>query len=330
MDVRSMKTKNPKNTPRKRLIAALERRKPSGRVPTFELAFFLTMERFGKTHPSHRFFHQWDQMSRNEKNAQIQDAAEVYIKSARHYEHCAIFVTGIEGIPDSEMKLAQKIRELTEDEFFIMRHGDATLAVPGGKEMETLSYQLADEPECLKGDFSSLVDRQLELASSFAGTKVFDGFALCSDYCLNSGPFLSPSQFSEFVAPYLERLISGYRQMGFYTIKHTDGNIMPIIEQIVQCKPDALHSLDPQAGIDIAEIKKKYGDKVCLIGNVNCGLLQTGTDEQVIESAAYALRSGMPGGAYVFSTSNCIYTGMSLERYDLMLDVWRKQGIYAD
>ena len=70
------------------------------------------------------------------------------------------------------------------------------------------------------------------------------------------------------------------------------------------------------------------GDRVALIGNVNCGLLSSGTDQEVIESARYALKHGMPGGGYVFATSNCIYTGMPLRRYDLMLDVWRKEGNY--
>ena len=155
-----------------------------------------------------------------------------------------------------------------------------------------------------------------------------DGFALCSDYCLNQGPFLSPSQFSEFVTPYLARLIRGYRDMGYYTIKHTDGNIMPILDQLVQARPHALHSLDPQAGVDIAEVKRRHGREVCLIGNVNCGKLDTGTDREVVESARYALKHGMPGGGYIFSTSNCIYTGMRLARYELMLKVWREEGVY--
>jgi uroporphyrinogen decarboxylase len=121
-------------------------------------------------------------------------------------------------------------------------------------------------------------------------------------------------------------LIQGYRELGYYTIKHTDGNIMPIIDQLVDANPHALHSLDPQAGVDIAEVKRRYGNRVCLIGNVNCGLMDTGTDADVIESARYALRSGKPGGSYIFSTSNCIYTGMPLARYHTMLEVWRDEG----
>ncbi len=134
--------------------------------------------------------------------------------------------------------------------------------------------------------------------------------------------------FSEFITPYLARLIQGYREMGFYAIKHTDGNIMPIVDQLVQANPHALHSLDPQAGVDIAEIKHRYGKQVCLIGNVNCGLLDTGMTEEVVASARYALQNGMPGGGYIFSTSNCIYTGMRLQRYELILDIWRREGVY--
>ncbi|MEN8126981.1 MAG: hypothetical protein ABFR90_04155 [Planctomycetota bacterium] len=61
---------------------------------------------------------------------------------------------------------------------------------------------------------------------------------------------------------------------------------------------------------------------------VNCGLMDTGTEEEIVESARYALKHGMPGGGYIFSTSNCVYTGMELKRYELILDVWRKEGNY--
>jgi uroporphyrinogen decarboxylase len=309
---------------------ALEVRQPPGHAPTFELVFYLTMELLGKVHPSHRYFVQWDQMSEREKRLQVADAGEVYLATARHYGHSAIFVHGCQGMPESEERIAAYIREQTGDEFFLCRHGDPTMSVPGGNLMEQVCYMLADEPDEVKADQDRAVDRQLAAASALAGQGLFDGYALCSDYCFNSGPFLSPAQFAEFVTPFLGRLIAGYRELGYYVIKHTDGNIMPIVDQLVACRPHALHSLDPQAGIDIALIKRAYGRQLCLVGNVNCGLLQTGTEEQVVESARYALRHGMPGGGYVFSTSNCVYTGMPLERYDLMMEVWRREGAYPE
>jgi uroporphyrinogen decarboxylase len=196
--------------------------------------------------------------------------------------------------------------------------------------MVEFSYRIADDREGLKAEAGAMVDEALRKAELYQKHGGLDGFALCADYCFNTGPFLSPRLFADLVTPYLARLTQGYREMGFYVIKHTDGNIMPIIDQLVDTRPHALHSLDPQAGVDIAEVKRLYGDQVCLIGNVNCGILDTGTDQEVVDSARYALRHGMPGGGYIFSTSNCIYTGMRLSRYELMLDAWRNEGTYSN
>ena len=83
-----------------------------------------------------------------------------------------------------------------------------------------------------------------------------------------------------------------------------------------------------KAKVSLAEVKRLVGDKVCLAGNVNCGLLQTGTDEEVREDIMRSLRDGMPGGGYIFCTSNVAFKGMPPERYRLMLDLREKYGRY--
>ena len=316
-------------TPRERFIHALELRPPvPGRVPHFELVFFLTMEAFGKVHPSHRSYGQWDQMEEKERQLHREDMADLYIDTARRYEHSAIFLHPNPGSEEEVLRMIDLVREKSGDTYFLMLHGDATYSVPSGSHMSDWCARLVEEPEKVKEEADRQVDQALARGERLAEHGGVDGFALCSDYCFNTGPFLSPEWFGEFVTPYLTRLVRGYRDRGLYVIKHTDGNIMPILDQLVEGPPHALHSLDPQGEIDMAEVKRLVGDKVCLIGNVNCGLLDSGTDEESAESARYALRHGMPGGGYVFSTSNCVYTGMSLERYELILDVWRREGNY--
>lgn len=314
--------------PRERFIAALERRPLTGRVPHFELVFFLTMEAFGRVHPSHRSYHQWMQMEEQERMLHRHDMADLFIRTAERFDHSAIFIHPNPDTVEETNHLVDIIRDRTGDRYFIMRHGDATFSIPDGAHMAEFSYRLYDDPQGLKDEAQRMVDQALERGRRHAQHGGLDGFALCADYCFNSGPFISPEHFSEFIAPYLAQLVAGYRELGFYVIKHTDGNIMPILDDLLAANPHALHSLDPQAGVDMAEMKRICGDRVCLIGNVNCGMLDTGTDEEVIDSAGYALTHGMPGYGYIFSTSNCIYTGMRLARYELMLDVWREKGIY--
>jgi len=314
--------------PREKFIRALERKPIEGRVPHFELVFFLTMEVFGKVHPSHRNYSQWDQMTEKERQLHRKDIAEIFIKTAEKFNHSAIFLHPNPASLEETIRLIDIVRNISGNKYFLMMHGDATFGVPSGEEMMGFVSRIADEPEKVKKDAEKMVENALKTGEIIKKKTSLDGFALCSDYCFNTGPFLSPSMFSEFVTPYLAKLTKGYRDMGFYVIKHTDGNIMPILDQLVQTNPHALHSLDPQGGVDIKKVKEMVGNKVCLIGNVNCGLLQTGTNEEVIKSCLYALKNGMPGYGYIFSTSNCIYTGMNLERYLLMLEIWEKYGNY--
>ena len=321
-------------TPRQSFMLALDGRQPPGRVPHFELVFFLTMEAFGRIHPSQRHYGQWQQMSEHERQLHRRDIADLYIATARRYEHSAIFFhppggwTPAQVNEEEAQRTLDLIRDLSGDEFFLLMHGDATYDIPNGAQLVEFVERIADEPQKVKEQAGRMVDDALARGERFRKHGALDGFALCSDYCFNTGPFLSPAMFDEFITPYLARLVQGYRQQGHYVIKHTDGNIMPILDSLLAGKPHALHSLDPQGGVDIAELKRRVGAEVCLCGNVNCALMDTGTDEQVTQSVRYALRHGMPGGGYIFSTSNCIYTGMPLQRYELMLDIWRREGNY--
>lgn len=57
--------------------------------------------------------------------------------------------------------------------------------------------------------------------------------------------------------------------------------------------------------------------------------MQTGTEQELIDDVRRSLRDGMPGYGYIFSTSNCAYTGLPLDRYELMYKIWQQEGIYA-
>lgn len=315
-------------TLKERFIKALRREHVDGLVPHFELVFFLTMEAFGKVHPTHRDYHQWNQMSKTEQKLHINDLAQVYVDTAKKYNHSAIFVHSRLADYESTAPVLERIKEISNNEYFTMVHGDTTFSIPDGNTMLDFTAQIYEEPEKLKMQSEKTVESFTIWSKKYQGSGLLDGLALCSDYCFNTNPFYGPELFAEFIAPYLWQTIDNYRSMGYYSIKHTDGNIMPILNQLADCKPDAIHSLDPQGGVDFDKVIDMVGDKVCLIGNVNCGLLQTGSDQECIEDVKRSLKSGMKAPGYIFSTSNCIYTGLPLVRYELMQNVWKEFGNY--
>ena len=93
---------------------------------------------------------------------------------------------------------------MSNDEYFIMVHGDSTFAIPDGNSMMDFSIKMADEPEELLEQAQKNVDCTLQNAQYIKEFGAVDGFALCSDYCLNTGPFWSPRQFKQFVYPFLK------------------------------------------------------------------------------------------------------------------------------
>lgn len=308
-------------TPRERMATALNRGIPD-RVPTFELEFQLSRELVGQDMLTEGDLKGLDEA---EVQRRLRENAQLLVDIYTRLEHDAICIQYLSM--EHTAQTAHYIHELVGDKFMLLAHGDGTLAIPDGDGMYELSYALFETP----GEMHAKCRRMAQEAiahNDYLLDHGLDGFILCSDYCFNQGPFMSPAMFSEFVTPYLREIIAAIRAKGGYAIKHTDGNIMPIIDQLVDCNPHALHSIDPMAGVDIRLVKEKYGDRVALCGNVHCAAMQTGTEQEVIDSAEYCLKYAKPGGGYVYCTSNIPFRGLPLKRYQLVLDVWRKHRDY--
>jgi len=310
-------------TLRERAITALECKIPDA-VPTFELGFKLVPELCGGR--DFTSSHALGNLTGKERDRKLYENAELMMEVYGGLEY-SIFSVGHFNYEDVKKTVAY-LREFGADDHLLTHHGDGTFAIPDGTQMYEFAYRIADDPESVHQQARKMADHAIEYNKRLFDLGI-ESFMLCSDYCYNSGPFLSPAMFSEFIAPYLFDIIDSIRKMGGYAIKHTDGNIMPILDQLMDCRPHCIHSLDPMAGVDIAEVKKltvPRGIAVC--GNVNCALMQTGTDEEVIASAEYAMKHGKPGGGYIFSTSNEPFRGLPLERYLLVHDYWLKNRFY--
>jgi len=320
-------------TPKQRAIAALTLKQPD-QVPTFELEFQLASEMFGKNlHPHILSPQEIGKLSPLERERVLNQLAEDYVYVYEALDYAIIpGPYGIGYIHDYKVApelafMFKKILELTGGKRMIGYHADGTFSIPDGNAMYDFAYRMADDPDGLRQDAKSYMEHAIRTNKLLMEHGVEVGL-LCSDYCYNNGPFLSPENFGIFIQPYLAKIIEEGRKDGMYMIKHTDGDIMPILDQLVECNPHALHSIDPMAGVDIKEVKALVGDKVCLCGNVHCAAMQTGTDEEVIASAEYCLTHGKPGGGYIFCTSNVPFKGMPPHRYEMILDVWKRMRDY--
>ena len=190
--------------------------------------------------------------------------------------------------------------------------------------MENLLMSLITQPDLVRALVDLSVEINLQIASEVAarGVKiVYTG----DDYAYTKGPLMSPRHFRQFFYPGLKRLVAGFKELGLMYIKHTDGDLWPILDMIVDAGIDCLDPIDPLAGMDITEVKAKYGDRIAIKGNVDCALTLTfGTPEDVAEETKEAMRKGMPGGGFILSSSNSIVSATKPENYLAMLQTWER------
>jgi len=149
------------------------------------------------------------------------------------------------------------------------------------------------------------------------------------DYAHRQGSIMSPAHFREFVLPYLQGAVNVAKAKGLPFIKHTDGNLWQIIDMIIDTGLDGLDPLEPIADMDIGKVKEKFGDRIAVVGNVDCGeLLSRGTPEQVVEAVKETIAKASVGGGHILASSNSIHPGVNPENYKAMVQAAKKYGTY--
>ena len=153
---------------------------------------------------------------------------------------------------------------------------------------------------------------------------------LGDDYAGNHGPMMSPAAFAEFILPRLKRMIDLIHEEGALCVKHSDGNLYSLLEMIVSAGPDGLNPIEPVAGMELAKVKQLVGDRVCLVGNIDCArLLPYGTPEEVRQAVRQAIADGGRGGGLILSSSNSIHSSCKGENLAAMVRACHEFGRYS-
>jgi uroporphyrinogen decarboxylase len=149
------------------------------------------------------------------------------------------------------------------------------------------------------------------------------------DYADKNATLMSPAHFQQFILPGLKRCVDAAHEAGAYVVKHSDGNIMGILDMIVAAGIDALNPLEPVAGMDIGLIKQRYGGRIAIIGNIDCGyLLSQAGVEEVRRVTRETIAAAAPGGGYCLSSSNSIHSSVKPENFMAMVETLRQYGTY--
>ncbi|MFA6108801.1 MAG: uroporphyrinogen decarboxylase family protein [Candidatus Latescibacterota bacterium] len=152
----------------------------------------------------------------------------------------------------------------------------------------------------------------------------FDVFVTTDDVAFNTAPFFSPKIYRELVLPRYRRLA---REVTLPWVVHSDGNVLPFLDDLVELGIAGLHPLEKGA-MDIDAVKRRYGRRLCLLGNVDLNLLGMATPAQVEAEVEGLIRRIGPGGGYVVTSGNSLAGYLRPENVLAMAAAVRRYGRY--
>jgi uroporphyrinogen decarboxylase len=220
------------------------------------------------------------------------------------------------------------VRELGETHFIIGRSPiDGTFPFQETVGIQEFLLRMITDPEFARRAIDVYVGRSIAYLEAMLEAGC-DAVMTTDDYSGNHGPFMGAARFREFILPGIIRQVEAVHGRGGYFIKHTDGNVWSILDDLVEAGIDGWHGIQPNIGMDLRRLKERYGDRLCFFGGINCETLVAGAAETARAEVYYAIQHAAPGGGLVIATGNVLQPGTKLENYLAARQATRDYGRY--
>jgi uroporphyrinogen decarboxylase len=195
---------------------------------------------------------------------------------------------------------------------------------------ENALIALMTQREKYDGLLRRCIEHNLTLAQTARVRYGIEVVVTTDDIADNRGLLFNPTIFFDFIGPRFREVVNGFKALGLLHIKHCDGDVTAIMDYLVESGIDCIDPIDPTAGMRLDRIKKQYGGRVCIKGNVDCtGTLVNGSAREVENEVQDCIEKAGGGGGYILSSSNSIHSGVNPENFRVMVESAHRIGRYA-
>lgn len=207
----------------------------------------------------------------------------------------------------------------------------------GAAGLDVLSYALADDLETVAAYLARVADLHIEHVHAIfqrvdpeLKERVAPVTFCGDDMAYNHGPMFSTPFLRAHFFPHLKRICDAYHEHGIYVMFHSDGDLRPIMDDFVATGIDGLNPIERQAGMDLADLKQRYGDKLTFCGGVDINaLMRFGTVDDVVAATKQAILDAGEGGGYCCGSSTELDDGLPAENVIALLETIRNHGSYS-
>jgi hypothetical protein len=194
---------------------------------------------------------------------------------------------------------------------------------------ENVLIKLAEQPKRMAkfierlGDFAvGIVEGQFAAAPGR-----LSGIYIWGDIAYDHGMFFSPKYWREVYKPQLKRICDAAHKAALKTIYHGCGNAVEVFEDMIEAGVDAYNPLEAKAGLDVVDLKRRFGRRWAFNGNINVQVLETNDREKVRREVLTKLNAAK-GGGFILQSDHSIPDNVDPATYDYMIELVRQYGRY--
>jgi uroporphyrinogen decarboxylase len=237
-------------------------------------------------------------------------------------------------VPEKEHILQNWVPEMRRLQTAFAPH---TMFVPGADtgfnlhyglmKLELFCYALQEAPAHVERLLEAQGEAGARYAEAAAETRLTPIFFTYDDIAYKDRLMFSPALLRRTFVRMLKRMCDILHGAGIKVIFHSDGNLMEILDDMLDAGIDGLNPIEPLAGMDIGLLKRRYGRRLILVGNVDCSqVLPLGSPDDVVEATKACIRAASPGGGHFIGSSSEIVPSTPLENIIAFYEAIHRYG----
>jgi uroporphyrinogen decarboxylase len=188
---------------------------------------------------------------------------------------------------------------------------------------------MGEEPERM----GAVIDRlgayytEMTRAQIEAAEGLLDGFVIWGDVAYKKSTFMAPAYWRHWFKPWVARMTALAHAAGLPVIYHGCGNVAALLPDFIEIGVDAYNPLEAKAGLDVVDLRRRYGHTLAFCGNGDIRVLESGDPEAIKREVLRKLNAAR-GGGYIFQSDHSVTSGVSGRTYDLVVRLVREYGRY--
>lgn len=191
---------------------------------------------------------------------------------------------------------------------------------------EGISYALYDDP-ALVTQVLNISNEYYKEAARLCVAAGCIGMWVSEDLGDSTRGFFRLEQFRKYFLPPLAELVEYIDRLNVPVLLHSCGHITDYLDDLAQTKIASVHPLQRTAGMDLRQVKEKYGRRWCIIGNIDSSrTLPYGTPADVAAEVRQAIDIAAPGGGYILASDHSLHDGIPVEHIVELFRVGREYG----